>query len=108
MSSLQIRDTHDGAQRQSKMCRRHGVHVINLAVRSAPVVIRSAVPTRHSSFFKDRFRAGGNNDLLVLARFGGWRSRDWFFLFLRKRWWGRNRRRRTFVSTTAAQKRAAQ
>ena len=79
-----FRDPHDRAQRQSKMCRRHGVHVINLAVRSAPIVIRSAIPARHPGFFKDRFRAGGDFDFLVLARFGGRRSRDWFFVFPRK------------------------
>ena len=71
-------------------------------------MIRSAVPARHPGFFKDRFRAGGNVDFLVLARFRGRRSRDWFFFFRRKgrrRW---NRRLRMFVPTTTAQKRAGQ
>src|SRR5258708_4149211 len=85
------------------MRRRHRVHVINLAVRSATVVIRSAVPARDPGLFKDRFRAGRDVDLLVFSYICGRRGRERLFLFLWKRRRRRSFRRCMFVSTTAAE-----
>src|SRR5580692_4007092 len=113
MSRLQIGDAHDRSQRQSKMRRRHGVHVIQLAVRSAPVVIWSAIPARHPRLLKDGLRSGGNLDLLVFSsasrffarRCWRWNSRGRFFLLRRRRGWCL--RLRMFMPA-AAQKYAAQ
>src|ERR1700724_1166292 len=42
------------------MSRGHGIHVINLAVRCASIVIRSAVPTRRSGLCENWFGSGWN------------------------------------------------
>ena len=83
MVGFQIGDADDGTERQSEVRSRHGVHVVDLAVRAAPIVIGSAVPARHSDFFKDRFRVCGNFDFLGLACGRGRRS--YSRLLLRKR-----------------------
>src|SRR5258708_34006069 len=85
------------------MRRCHRVHVINLAVRSAPVVIRSAVPARDPGLFKDRFRAGGVVGILVFSYiWGPWR-RGGFFLFLCERRGGWGFSRCLFMFTRARQ-----
>src|SRR5207302_7287028 len=50
------------------MCRREGMHVVDLAIRATPVVVGSAVPTRDSDFCVDRFNIGRKADKVTIFR----------------------------------------
>ena len=50
MSGLEIGDADDGTERIGAMGGGHGVHVVDLAVGSATVVVGRAVPTGESGF----------------------------------------------------------
>lgn len=59
MAGLEIRNTHDGAERQGEVRGGHGIHVVDFAIRSAAIVIWRAVPARHAGLFEDGLGAGG-------------------------------------------------
>src|SRR5882757_8339692 len=82
MSGFHIRHPHDRPQRQCEMRRRHGVHVIDFAVRASPIVKRSAIPARHPGFFKNWFSARGHLDPFVLILF---RGRSWWLAWRARR-----------------------
>src|SRR5437868_14934917 len=48
------------------MCRGHGIHVVDLAIRSAPVVIGSAVPTGLSNFGRNRLAIWRDGEFRVI------------------------------------------
>jgi hypothetical protein len=82
------------------------VHVIDLAVRSTSIVIRSTVPTRNSGLYEDRLGVCRDVNLLVFSRnfsgsLGDRRIRG--RLFRGDRWWWRNLRLLDLMSTTAEQ-----
>jgi hypothetical protein len=63
VSRLQIRHAHHRTQRQCAMCRRHRVHVVDLAIRPAPVVIRRPIPAGQPSLSGKRYSARRNRRL---------------------------------------------
>src|SRR5207302_4357875 len=63
VSLLQIGNTYDGTQRQRAMRRRHGVHVVDFAIRSHTVVVRRTVPTGAPGFHSQRRGARRNRGL---------------------------------------------
>ena len=60
VSGLDVGDAHDRSQGQGAVGGRHGVHVVDFAVRSAAVVVRRAVPAGESSLGGERSGIGGN------------------------------------------------
>lgn len=46
----------------------HGVHVVNLAVRSAPVMVRRSIPTGDAGFHQNGLGVEGNvEEFFILA-----------------------------------------
>jgi hypothetical protein len=71
--SLHIRYPHYGAESVSAMCRGHGMHVVDLAVRRAAVVVRRTIPTGESDLAVKRFCVCGNLRLSQISGGGGLR-----------------------------------
>src|SRR3981081_3972671 len=82
------------------MSRRHGIHVINLTVRCASIVIWSAIPTRRSGLCENRFGSGWNFYFLGLL----WPRGNRLALFCgRGHRWRRWKLLRHFVPATTEQ-----
>src|SRR6185437_983356 len=71
-----VRDAHDAVQRQRAMCGGHLIHVIDFAIRAAPVVVGRTVPARKAGLAVDRLFRSGEwcNDL-------GWRMTSLWFRY---------------------------
>jgi hypothetical protein len=92
---------------------RQSVHVINFAIRTAAIVIRRSIPACQSSLDKNRFRASGNFERVMINRcrngLCGWKPNA---SGTRIRRANRRRRRdidvRLFMSTAACQQKRKQ
>jgi len=89
-AGLDVGDTHDGAKRQREVGRGHGVHVVDLAIRAAAIVIWRSVPTGGAGLLEDGLGIGRDGNFRLSGRRGRRRSLGGRLRRRRRRWWNRD------------------